>query len=89
MSTPNTLIASVNRWRSQGWKYHQIRDKLVNMGNSPEAAQSAISEYVNEMCGVDSAPAWTDEHDKIVEEYQKRKKAGEVKGIVIVPRGES
>ena len=48
----STLVPLVNRLRSKGWKYEEIRDELVKMGNTPEKAFDAISEYVRDTCGV-------------------------------------
>lgn len=43
------LVPLVNRFRSQGYKYEQVKEKLVKMGNTAEAADSAIAAYIKEI----------------------------------------
>ena len=40
------LISLVNRQRSKGYKYTQIKEQLVKMGNTIEDSESAIAEYI-------------------------------------------
>ena len=48
----NALGELVNRYRSQGYDYDEIRGFLEKMGNSTEEVNSAIADYVKEMCGI-------------------------------------
>jgi hypothetical protein len=45
------MIEIVNRLRSRGYSYKQVRDMLVKMGNSPEAADADITDYIREIVG--------------------------------------
>lgn len=57
--TVTNIVDKVNRFRSQGWSYEQIKEKLVKMGNSPDTADLSIAAYVKEMCGVSNRSKMT------------------------------